>query len=386
MYESNTLDPSTPTYVLSNLLELNVDTTTLSTTLLGYDAYSSQFAHDDVARTYCHISSQLPTGYRREWGGLEIIGGGVEAGYAGSPLVTLSCRTDGQVLTERLQPTSLGLQALTGVGRTRARQLRDAGFTSRERIATTDIATLAAVRGFGRLTAERVQQSAQAIANNEVVRTTEKPLPSGKPVYIDIETDGLSPTITWLIGVLDGSSADGEYLSFLQTDPDEPAGALEEFMHWYTTTASHRPLVAYNGWQFDFDVIQDHIIEYCPQYETDWTSIYRFDPYQWAVKDGNAILPGRTNKLEDVATALGYEPMAEEITGEMVARIYQQWMTNQSSATEPEWNTFEIYCEDDVRGLATVYEALKASSRIVSTDAPSRDTGASTTQGQLSDW
>lgn len=386
VYETDCLDPSTPTYVLSNLLELNVDTTTLSTTLLGCDAYSNRFAHDDVAGTYRHISSQLPAGYRRTWNGLEIIGGGAEAGYAGSPLITLSCRTDGQVLTERLQPTRLGLQALTGVGRTRARQLRNAGFTSREEIAATDLDTLTAVRGFGRSTAERIQQSAQAIADNEIVRTSEKPLPNGKPVYVDIETDGLSPTITWLIGVLDGSSTDGEYLSFLQTDPDEPAGALTEFMHWYTTTASHRPLVAYNGWRFDFDVIHDHIIEHCPQYEDDWVSTYRFDPYRWAVEDGNAILPGRTNKLEDVATALGYERAAAGITGEMVARVYQQWMTDRSAATEPEWDAFEAYCEDDVRALATVYEALEVSSRIVSSDTPERDTGTTTTQGQLSDW
>ncbi|SDY63066.1 ribonuclease H-like domain-containing protein [Halopenitus persicus] len=205
-------------------------------------------------------------------------------------------------------------------------------------------------------------------------------------MYIDIETDGLSPTITWLIGVLDGTAADGRYLSFIQTNPDEPGQALEDFLAWYTANASHRPLVAYRGWKFDFSVIHDHIIEYCPHYEDDWNSTYRFDPYQWAVEKQNAILPGRTNKLEDVAAALGYERDETGLTGAAVARTYQQWMADRSPSTEPDWDRFKSYCEDDVRGLAVIYESLAKSNRIVSTNEPSRNTTETTTQQRLSDW
>lgn len=384
-YERDELATDAPTYVLSGLLELDVDTTTLTTSLVGHDEYRERLP-ERLAGEYVHVSTRLPAEYRRDWGDLAVVGGGAEAGFADTPLVALDCRSDRQVLTRTLRPARLGLRALDGVGRTRARRLRESGFIDREDIAEADPGALAGTRGIGRTTAERIRRSARAVAHGEVVRESDDPLPRDDPVYIDIETDGLTPTITWLIGVLDGSSDDGEYRSFLATDPDEPGRAIEAFMAWYTTSASHRPIVAYNGWNFDFDVLHDHVIEHCPHYEDEWTSTYRFDPYRWAVDEGNAVLPGRTNKLEDVAAALGYERVETGLTGAAVARAYQGWMADRSPATELDWERFDAYCEDDVRALATVYEALEESGRIVSTDEPSRDVRETTTQGSLSDW
>lgn len=385
-YEGRDLDTNVPTFVLSGLLDLNVDTTTLSTSLVGREEYVSALDLKHLEGEYIHISTQLPAEYRREWDGLTVIGGGAEAGYTDTPLVALDCRDDGRVLTRSLNRSQLGLRALDQVGRKRAQHLREAGFTNRDDIAEADSGSLSDLPGLGQTTAERIQQSATAIAHGDIVRESEDPLPSGDPVYIDIETDGLNPTITWLIGVLDGTADDGNYMSFIQTDPEEPGRAIEDFMAWYTANASHRPLVAYRGWKFDFSVIHDHIVEYCPHYEDDWTSTYRFDPYQWAVEDGNAILPGRTNKLEDVAAALGYERADTGLTGAAVARAYQQWMADQSTATELDWDRFKSYCEDDVRGLAVIYETLEESGRIISTNESSRDTSDTTTQGTLSDW
>ncbi|WP_336343353.1 ribonuclease H-like domain-containing protein [Halalkalicoccus ordinarius] len=384
-YEESELDPDEPTHVLSGLLDLDVDTTTLSTTLVGREEYRSALDPERLAGEYVHVSTRLPADYRRDWDDLAVVGGGAESGAAGTPLVALDCRSDGQVLTRTLQPTRLGLRALDGVGVTRARRLRKAGFGDRVAVADADAATLADVRGLGRTTAERIRRSARAVAHGEVVRESDESLPYGDPVFIDIETDGLAPTITWLIGTLDGSS-DGEYRSFLATDPDEPGCAIEAFMAWYTTNASDRPIVAYNGWNFDFSVLHDHIVEHCPEYEDDWTDTYRFDPYRWAVEQGNAVLPGQTNTLEDVASVLGYERAETGLTGAAVARAYQAWMADRSPATELDWERFDAYCEDDVRALATVYEALEASGRIVSTGEPTRDVRETTTQGSLSDW
>jgi len=385
-YEQHDLNTSTPTFVLSGLLELNVDTTTLSTSLVGREEYQSAFDLDHLDGEYSHISTKLPAEYRREWDGLTVIGGGVEAGYADTPLVALDCRADGRVLTRSLHRSQLGLRALDQVGTKRAQHLRDAGFMGRDDIAEADPNALAALPELGRTTAERIQQSAKAIAHGEIVRESSESLPNGDPVYIDIETDGLNPTITWLIGVLDGTADDGNYMSFIQTDPEAPGRVIEDFMAWYTANASHRPLVAYGGWQFDFSVMYDHIVEYCPHFEDDWTNTYRFDPYQWAVEDGNAMLPGRTNKLEDVAAALGYERGETGLTGAAVARAYQQWMADGSPTTELDWGRFKSYCEDDVRGLAVIYEGLEESARIISTNESSRDTSDTTSQGTLSEW
>jgi len=289
------------------------------------------------------------------------------------------------VLTRTLRADRLGLRALDAVGETRARRLRRAGITDRDQLADAELTDLATVEGIGRATAERIQASARALARDEVVRESDATLPDGDPVFIDIETDGLNPTITWLIGVLDG----GRYMPFIQRDPAEPGRAIEDFMAWYTANASRRPLVAYRGWGFDFEVLHEHILEYCPHYAEQWERTYRFDPYHWAVEQGNAILPGRTNKLEAVARALGYERAEATLTGAAVARTYRRWMTDRSPATEPEWERFKRYCEDDVRALAAVYEALQHSSRIVSESGGADKQEASpeqTTQGTLSDW
>ena len=379
-----------PTFVLSPLLALDVDRTSLSTDLIGRDRYREGLDAAGLGDDCVHVSIGLPAGYRREWDGLTVVGGGSEAGRADNPLVALDCRADGRVLRRELHPGKLGLRALDGVGRQRARSLRSAGFESRSAVASAEVAALADLAEFGRETAQRVRESARAVADGAVVRRSEAPLPDGEPVYVDIETDGLSPTITWLIGVLDG--ADGSYRSFLQRDPTEPGGAVEAFLSWYDAEARGRPLIAYNGWRFDFPVLREHVLEYAPRYEVIWTESRRFDPYRWAVKDGNAVLPGRTNKLEDVAAALGYDRREPGLTGAAVARTYRQWIaavdadSADTAEPEPDWDGFERYCEDDVRALATVYEALDASGRIVSTDTDSRDPGEDTVQGTLSEW
>jgi len=381
--EGETCDADEQTVVLSPALELDVDTTSLSTDLLGREAYVDALSPDGLLGESVHVSTRLPANYRQTWDGLSVVGAGVDAGAGDTPLVALDCRGDGRVLTRELRPDRLGLRALSGVGETRARRLRRAGITDREQLADAEITDIATVEGVGETTAGRIQASARALARGDVVRESDATLPDGDPVFVDIETDGLNPTITWLVGVLDGD----RYMPFIQRDPDEPGRAIEDFMAWYTANAARRPLVAYRGWGFDFEVLHEHILEHCPYYADDWERTYRFDPYHWAVEQGNAVLPGRTNKLEDVARALGDERAAGDLTGAAVARTYRRWMTG---GAEPEWERFKRYCEDDVRALAVVYEALQDSSRIVST-ARGRGDGDSTsstetTQGTLSDW
>jgi uncharacterized protein YprB with RNaseH-like and TPR domain len=388
--EGEALDTGEPTFVVGDLLGLSVDTTALSASLLGREAYVDALDPDRLEGEYVHLSTRLPAGYRRTWDGLTVVGAGADAGIAGTPLVALGCRADGRVLTRDLEPSRLGLRALDGVGATRAGRLREAGFRDRAAVAEADLSRLADVAGLGGATAERIRDSALAMADGEVVRRSNGSLPAGDPVFVDIETDGLSPTITWLIGVLDGAdtgdpAADGSYQSFLTTDPDQPGRAIADFMSWYTAEASGQPLVAYNGWGFDFDVLSEHIREYCPRYAEDWERTDRFDPYRWATEEGNAALPGRTNRLDDVAGALGYERAGDGLTGAAVARTYRRWMEATASAAEPDWDRFDSYCEDDVRALATVYGALADSSRIAATD-DSRDVTDSTTQGTLSEW
>jgi hypothetical protein len=133
-----------------------------------------------------------------------------------------------------------------------------------------------------------------------------------------------------------------------------------------------------------------------------WTDRYQFDPLWWATEKngGNAMLPGRTNRLEDVAAALGWAPSTVGIDGGTVAALYTAHRNRVLAAddrdtdggasapdpergahadrpTAPPWDRLERYCEDDVRALATVYEHLR--------DAAKADTGSGSGSGSDSD-
>ncbi|WP_435362291.1 ribonuclease H-like domain-containing protein [Haloarchaeobius sp. DFWS5] len=380
------LDPRTETYVLSNLLDVSLDTTTLSASLEGQPVYEAALA--DATGHYTHVSGVLPSDYRRDWDGFVVHGaGGGEGGTGGTAggdsyqLTCLTLAADGTVSTETVRTTRLGLRALSGVGARRARALRSAGFRTREAVAKASPADIAAIDGFGESVAQSVSQAATAMAEGRVVYTGDGALPEADPVFIDIETDGLAPSAIWLIGVLD--AATGDYTRFRQRDPDDPGEPVEAFAAWYAANARGRPVVAYNGWGFDFEALHDQIVDHCPSYRDLWTATYRFDPYEWAVKDGNAILPGLTNRLGDVATALGWDGDDTGLDGATVARRYREWVADPVKI-DPDWDAYETYCEDDVRSLAYVYDAIDDAGRLLGGGrSRQRDAGR---QGSLTEW
>ncbi len=205
----------------------------------------------------------------------------------------------------------------------------------------------------------------------------------------------LAASTAWLIGVLDGSASSGNYLAFRQPDLNAPSAHLEAFMTWLTGSARRRPVVAWNGYGFDFDVIHDQLQTHCPSYLDDWENRYTFDPLYWGRTQGNAEFPGRTNKLEHVATALGWEPTTQGINGRRVAELYVDWRERMNTAdnpqtvSQPPWNRLEAYCEDDVRALARIYEALTDAHQTQTKNAPLKsksDSSTSTSQGSLSDF
>ncbi|GGL37148.1 hypothetical protein GCM10009037_20870 [Halarchaeum grantii] len=370
------LDAATETYVLTDLLSLETSLTALETRLVGRDAYERALA--DAPGSYTHVSTGLPSGYAHEWGDLRVRGGGGDLDDPGTPLPCLTLRADGVVSTRTLDPDKLGLRALSGVGRSRARRLRDAGYRTRAAVADATSDDLEAVDGIGASTAESIARSAEAFAEGRVVRPADSDdaaFPSREPIHVDIETDGLDPSIVWLIGAYDAAS--DEYRDFVQRDPEDPAGALTAFMAWYVAEGDGRPLVAYNGWRFDFDVLREHLRAHAPEFLADWEDAYTFDPYAWAVREGNAVLPGRTNALADVAGALGWDGDDTGLSGATVARQYRRWMAAQSDETELDWTAHRAYCEDDVRALAFVYEHLRAADRETTDD---------TVQRSLTDW
>lgn len=401
------LDPATETYVLTDRLGLSIRPTELRAVREGLEEYRRVLrdgeadADHALEGSYTHLTTALPTGYYGEWEGLTVRGAkpgqldGAPVGNAGSgggadaPVVALELGANGGVASEEFHASSLALRAIEGVGERRAETLREAGYADRQALASANVATVADRDGLSRATAAEIVANAEAFRDGRVRRTTGERLPDPEPIFVDLETDGLSPSTAWLIGVLD-RDADPGYRSFLADDSERPGAALVSFCEWLSERYQRRPVVAYNGRDFDFPVLADLIERHCPRYRELWADTWTFDPYAWAVRDGNAVLPGRTNRLDDVAAALGFDarrgrPSDPPLDGAEVARLYRRWQEDPAAGPEPDWETLKRYCETDVRALAHVYDGIADADRVAGAGG-SREPAAETTQGSLGDF
>jgi uncharacterized protein YprB with RNaseH-like and TPR domain len=237
--------------------------------------------------------------------------------------------------TRTIGADRFGLESLAQVGHKRAQTLIENGFIDVADVADSSIAVLSDITGIGTKTAEKIYYSAEALTKDTVFRLTHDDVPVDEPLYIDIETDGLTPTMIWLIGVFDPQA--DRYMAFSATDPDNKGKAISVFASWFAANAADRTVVAYNGMGFDFPSIANHIHTHCPEYSDDWDSAFTFDPLWWATKQDNALLPGRTNKLEDVAQALGWDVDETGLTGQIVGERFTRWMRTPCDETELDW-------------------------------------------------
>jgi uncharacterized protein YprB with RNaseH-like and TPR domain len=391
------------TVCLTTRVSLSVDPYQRSAVLDELADYLHQLPDNWTGSGTTHCSTALRAGYRttttqdgEPWSlvgiGRSEASLGVGAADDDAETATLvEVYRNGAVGVETIDPSGFGLRSLHGVGEKRAETLRQAGYRTPAEVRDASPHELAELGGLGRSTCETIQAAATAQEEGTAVATGDDALPQGDPVFVDIETDGLDPSCAWLIGVLDGDATEGNYLAFEEPEPGD-GEHIEAFLNWKRANASGRPLVAWNGYNFDFPVLSDQIRRHCPAYEDVWDDIYQFDLLWWARdKDGgNVALPGRNNKLESVAEALGWDPQTTGIDGGVVARIYSAYRReylaadNPSSVAAPDWDRLRRYCEDDVRALAVIYEALAdAARRDPGTTSSRTDTG---TQGALSDF
>lgn len=388
--------------LVTDALSLSVDPHRRRTELEGVDAYVETLPDAWLGGRVTHVSTALRPGYVAEHDHpslartLRVHGVGdtraalgVGNDDADVSTAALAVHPNGVVTVDVLDPERYGLRGLHGVGDARAARLREAGYADRESVAAASTGDLADLPGVGHATAARIRASARAVADGTVVPTGDGSLPTGDPVHVDVETDGLSASTAWLVGVLDGDAADGSYLAFREREPGT-GDHLEAFATWLAGCASGRPVVAWNGDGFDFPVLREQFRRHCPEYVDAWDDRYTFDPLRWARDRGNAALPGRTNRLDAVAAALGYDRDTRGLDGGTVAELYVAWRDRVATASDPaavpapDWGRLEAYCEDDVRALALVYEALReAARRPPETSAP---TGADSSQGSLSDF
>jgi uncharacterized protein YprB with RNaseH-like and TPR domain len=386
-------------YVITSQLELTIDPHHRETRLEGIDDYLTALPdawHDGTLITHLAttLRAEYQTVHQTDDTIYPVYGAGPPTNSIGAgvdetkrPMIELSVYSNGAVNATKHDASNFGLRGLESIGPAKAEKLRDHGFTSRDAIAETTPNALTSISGFGKKTASTVHSSATAIAKGEIVPQDGGTLPSGDPIFIDIETNGLNGDIAWLVGVLDGDSHDGRYLSFRQQTHDEPAEHLNAFMSWLTGPAEDRPVVAWNGYGFDFPIIKQQLETHVPKWTDIWDARYQFDPFYYATDQEYATLPARSNRLEPVATALGWEPTTTGLDGAAAAAEYNAWRqtADRPDGYQPDWHRLEAYCEDDVRALATIYEALEDASRHAP-GAGNDNSQTDTTQGSLSDF
>jgi predicted RecB family nuclease len=299
---------------------------------------------------------------------VRIHGLGATEGYGSRDVACLTLSASGAVGTERVGTDRFGLRALEGVGPRTAERLREAGIQSRADVRRSPLRDLTGVRGVGRDTAERAKDHAEVLTSGEPHRLSTDPLPgepaAEPPLCLDIETDGLSPTIIWQVGVYDPAA--DEHRAFTERErPEEPGRVIERFLTWLLADHPNRDLLTWNGHRFDYRHLTAFVERHCPGYAEAWDGHWKHDLYDWAVRQDNALLPGRTNKLDHVARRLGYEGADTGLDGAATAAAYGRFVRT----GEPlDWGRHEAYCEDDCRALWHVYEALR--------DADRRDGGA----------
>ncbi|AFZ74485.1 ribonuclease H-like domain-containing protein [Natronobacterium gregoryi] len=340
----------------------------------GYDAVWHLESETGAVRDIDHETVGGVEPLAEDCVSVRVRGAGPTEGYddRGS-IATLTLTSAGIAGVDTYDVTDFGLEAVTGIGPKTADRLANRGVTTRTDLLETSSATLTDLPGVGRERARTIHQHARVLETGEPRRLTDASLPGADwyepPLCLDIETDGLSPTIIWQIGIYDPATDD--YRAFVERDdPSDPASVLEAFCDWLFGMHPNRALLTWNGWGFDYRHLGAFVSKHVPYYAEEWESIPKLDLYLWAVNNEHALLPGRTNELAVVADALGYDDADTGLDGAATAAAYQQFMRTGDALA---WDRHEAYCEDDCRALWHVYECLRDAPQASSAGSSSGD-------------
>ncbi|MGQ3410725.1 ribonuclease H-like domain-containing protein [Natrinema sp. LN54] len=405
-------DPSAD-YIVCDDLEPTTDAVSLEATLAGHEAAACYRARAGGDPTF--LTGALEASYDHVWTAtvdgesvrLPVRGVAPLRRSGGAELAGLTCDRAGSVAVSSVPADRFGLQALAGVGPTTAERLRTNGYDTRAAVTEATETALCAIDGIGASTAREIVDSARALAESRVVRRTADPVPpatdAATPLFVDIETDGLQPTIIWLIGVYDPER--DAYVDFVDTEPtrDDPGAATREFVSWLAAEYDAPSLVAWNGHSFDYEHLERFVARDAPAYHEYWREhVSTYDPYDWAVRRDNAVLPGRTNRLGDVAHALGCDRSgaAAALDGKTLAERIRRLLegsrgpdsganggSDAAADSGIDWDAARRYCEADVRELAAVYDAITAAPPATQHGTNGdRATDDSTTQTGLADF
>ncbi|WP_415383031.1 ribonuclease H-like domain-containing protein [Halosimplex sp. TS25] len=361
--------PDGADYVICDEIQTSADSVTMDVSLDGLE-HLARFQHR-TDREATFLTGAMEASYDFVWKAdvddesvrLPVRGLAPTRRQGAPELACVSLDSDGRIGVSTTPADKFGLRALSGVGKGTAPKLAQNGYETRDKVAAATERELREIRGIGESKAQSIRQSAHALSEGSVIRLTNESVPAAEysPLFIDIETDSLNPSIIWLIGVYDPEA--DEYVDFIDREPsrDNPGKATREFVTWLASEYDRTSLIAWNGHDFDFKHLSRFIRGYAPEYADYWSdSVFEYDLLDWAVRKDNAVLPGRTNRVEDVAEALGHgrDAAAAAFDGKSLAKTIQRLLRSPERARDVDWEAARAYCEADVRELAAVYEAI----------------------------
>ena len=338
-----------PVAVVTSFIEQEIDPNTFETTLSGLAEYQSLVRDREDIRT--HFTTTLPAGQRLRQSEVPLFGAGFIESLEGS---RIPCINVGQrPIVEELDSSKVGIQAIPDIGRSMRRQLERQGCTDRQDILEMEPTDLLALDGFGPYYAARVTAGAHAIERARPLRFVQDPLAGDRRIYVDIETDSLTPQYIWQIGVYDEASE--EYHAFVNDDePGNEAAVVTDFAEWVASNAIDGTFIAWYGKRFDFVHLTDFIDRHAPrEHAKAWEAAEKFDLLLDFVKPGVAT-PARSYKLDVVADRLGYEREYPGLSGGGAAQAYATWR----AGGEMDWEKWISYCKDDVMATQYVYDTI----------------------------
>jgi len=395
-------ETQTAEYVVCDDIEPTTDAVMLESTLAGREPIARYQSRASGTATV--LTGALEAGYDHVWEPtvdgervtIPVQGVAPLRRSGAAELACLTCDRRGSVAVSSAPADRFGLRALANVGPTTAQRLRTNGYETRAAVAETTEADLRSIEGIGASTARAIRHSARSLAESRVVRRTDELVPpaaeTATPLFVDIETDGLQSTIIWLIGVYDPQR--DAYVDFVDTDPsrDEPGATTRKFVSWLAAEYDAPSLVTWNGHAFDYKHLERFIARDVPEFRDYWREdVFTYDLYDWAVRREHAVLPGRTNRLEDVAEALGCDRSgaAAALDGKSLAERIRRLLESErpsgagsedraaataaSTGTAIDWAAAREYCEADVRELAAVSKAIATAP--LETDSAGSETG-----------
>lgn len=366
-----------PVGIISSFIEQEYDPNTFETQLTGLSEYQELVrGRNDIAT---HLTTTMSAGQMIAQADIPLYGAGFIQSLEGA---SVPCITLGETPhVEELDCSKVGIQAIPDIGRKMRQQLEREGCINRRDIIQMNPTEFLELDGFGPYYAARVTAGACAIEQERPLRFVPDPIADERRVYVDIETDSLSPRYIWQIGVYDDDQ--DQYHCFINDDtPGSESGVVEEFAEWVATNGRDATFIAWYGKKFDFVHLTDFINRHAPEpHQEIWDDVDKFDLLLDFVKSGVAT-PARSHKLDVVADRLGYEREYPGLSGEQAAQAYVEW----TSGGEMDWEMWISYCEDDVIAMKYVYDMISNAEMYVDKRELERAYRSSSSSSQLDDW